>query len=78
MVQISKLALLRFTELLESEYGERGITPIAYDPGAVKTEMSDKLPKEAKGTVVVDGKAVRVGAGKTLALEGGNHKITVS
>ena len=45
--QISKLALLRFTELLESEYGEHGVIPIAYNPGAVKTEMSDKLPKEA-------------------------------
>ena len=45
--QISKLALSRFTEFLESEYGEHSIIPIAYDPGAVKTEMSDKLPKEA-------------------------------
>ena len=42
------------------------------------TEGTVNLPKEAKGTVVVDGKVVRVRPGETLVLEGGSHRITVS
>ena len=41
------------------------------------TEGTVKLSKEAKSTVVVDGKAVRVGVGETLVLEEGSHRITV-
>ena len=42
---------MRFTEFLEVEYGARGIIPMAYHPGAVMTEMADKLPQEVLKSV---------------------------
>jgi len=42
----SKLALLRFTELLVAEYGSQGVVSIALHPGSIVTDMSAALGKE--------------------------------
>ena len=42
---------MRFTEFLEVEYGARGIIPMAYHPGAVMTEMANKLPQDVLNSV---------------------------
>lgn len=45
-IQTGKLAILRFTEFIEVEYGPQGVISFSLDPGGVATEMSLKLPKE--------------------------------
>lgn len=42
--QISKLAVLRFTEFLMADYGEQGLLAYAVHPGAVKTEVGLNMP----------------------------------
>jgi len=42
----SKLALLRFNEFIELEYGSKGVVPIAIHPGAIFTDMARRLPEE--------------------------------
>ena len=42
--QTSKLAVLRFTEFIMSEYGEKGILAFAVHPGGVMTEMGARMP----------------------------------
>ena len=37
---MTKLALVRFTEILEVEYGKKGILAIAFHPGGVRTDMA--------------------------------------
>jgi len=44
--QIGKLALLRFSEFVMTEYGDQGILCFAVSPGAVMTDMAAGLPKE--------------------------------
>ena len=44
--QTSKLALIRFTEYLSSEYADKGIIAHSVHPGAIPTSFNDKLPKE--------------------------------
>lgn len=41
--QLTKFATLRFSEMLNSEYGEEGILSYSVHPGAVKTELGDTL-----------------------------------
>lgn len=48
--QISKNALLRFTEFICVEYAEKGIVAYAVHPGGVMTELSSNMPKEAHGS----------------------------
>jgi NAD(P)-dependent dehydrogenase (short-subunit alcohol dehydrogenase family) len=43
--QTSKLALVRFTEFINSEYGEQGILSFAVHPGGVMTELSSGMPE---------------------------------
>lgn len=46
--QITKLAVLRFTEYISLEYGDKGVVSYALHPGAVPTELSAHLPKHIK------------------------------
>lgn len=43
--QMSKLALLRYAEYLNLEYGARGIVAYALHPGAIPTELGLTLPE---------------------------------
>ena len=43
--QTGKLALLRFGEFVDVEYGEEGILCYGIHPGAVMTELASRLPK---------------------------------
>ncbi len=50
--QPGKLAVLRFTEFINEEYGEKGILAYAVHPGAIVTEIFDHfggLPEDLKG-----------------------------
>ncbi|KAI0074436.1 NAD-P-binding protein [Panus rudis PR-1116 ss-1] len=49
--QTSKLALLRFTEFIMAEYGDKGVLAYGVHPGGVLTEMGKKLPKELQGVL---------------------------
>lgn len=42
--QTTKLAVLRFTEFIAKEYGEKGILAICIHPGAIRTKLSDNMP----------------------------------
>lgn len=42
--QTSKLAILRFTEFIMSEYSEKGVLAFAVHPGGVMTEMGARMP----------------------------------
>lgn len=41
----TKFALLRFTEMLDLEYGKEGVLAMALHPGGVMTELSMVLPE---------------------------------
>ena len=43
--QGSKFAILRFTEFLAVEYGAEGLTVVAVNPGAVRTDLALGLPE---------------------------------
>jgi NAD(P)-dependent dehydrogenase (short-subunit alcohol dehydrogenase family) len=43
--QTSKLALIRFSEFINTEYGEQGILSFAVHPGGVMTELSSGMPE---------------------------------
>lgn len=51
--QTGKLALIRFTEFINAEYGEQGVLSIAVHPGGVPTELSSGMPS-AMHHVLVD------------------------
>ncbi|KAL2840178.1 hypothetical protein BJY01DRAFT_218763 [Aspergillus pseudoustus] len=40
----SKLAVLRLTETLQMEYGDKGLLTYCVNPGAIKTKLSENLP----------------------------------
>lgn len=44
--QTSKLAVVRFTEFLISEYGSEGLIAFSAHPGGVKTDLASGMPKE--------------------------------
>lgn len=44
--EMTKLAIARFTEFIEAEYGERGVLAFCVHPGAVMTELAANLPPE--------------------------------
>jgi NAD(P)-dependent dehydrogenase (short-subunit alcohol dehydrogenase family) len=46
---MSKVALIRFTELLALETSDRGIRAFAVNPGAVRTDMTEYLMDSAEG-----------------------------
>ena len=42
--QMTKFALLRFSEFLVAEYGEKGLLSFAVHPGGVMTELAKNMP----------------------------------
>lgn len=44
----SKLAILRWTESLQLEYGDRGLLAFCVNPGAIKTKISEDLPQRMR------------------------------
>ncbi|KAI9797101.1 MAG: hypothetical protein M1835_002089 [Candelina submexicana] len=44
--QTTKLALLRFTQFIDAEYGDKGVVAYSVHPGGVATEMGLRMPKE--------------------------------
>ncbi|TFY67485.1 hypothetical protein EVJ58_g1597 [Rhodofomes roseus] len=50
--KMTKLAILRFTELLMAEYGEKGLLAFSVHPGSIATDMAEKLPEELMHTLV--------------------------
>lgn len=51
-MQISKLAVLRFSEFINSEYGDKGVVSYSVHPGAIPTDMSAIIPDEMKHILV--------------------------
>jgi NAD(P)-dependent dehydrogenase (short-subunit alcohol dehydrogenase family) len=41
--QVSKLALLRLTEFVNAEYGDKGVIATSIHPGGVVTELSKDI-----------------------------------
>lgn len=50
--QTAKFALLRLTEFLNTEYGERGLIAYCMHPGAVKTALAWKMPPPLRERLV--------------------------
>ena len=44
--QPGKLAILRFSEFINAEYGDQGVVSFAVHPGGVMTELAAAMPKE--------------------------------
>ena len=44
--QTTKLALLRFTEFVKTEYGDKGVLAYCVHPGGVITDLASVMPKE--------------------------------
>lgn len=47
--QAGKMALIRFSEFINAEYGEQGLLSFAVHPGGVMTELASGMPKESHG-----------------------------
>tara|TARA_R110002060_G_scaffold41190_3_gene52667 strand:+ start:439 stop:1392 length:954 start_codon:yes stop_codon:yes gene_type:complete len=48
----SKLAIMRWTESLQSEYGEKGLVTFCVNPGAIKTKITkDLLPEKMRNSL---------------------------
>jgi NAD(P)-dependent dehydrogenase (short-subunit alcohol dehydrogenase family) len=60
----SKLAILRWTESLQVEYGNQGLSAFCVNPGAIKTKMSEGLLPETVRDAFPDSPDV---AGDTIA-----------
>ncbi|KAF1355353.1 short chain dehydrogenase reductase [Delphinella strobiligena] len=50
--QTTKLALLRFSEFVMAEYGERGILALNIHPGGVVTELASGMPEAMHGVLI--------------------------
>lgn len=50
--QVGKLAVLRFGEFVNAEYGKQGIICYGIHPGGVATELALNMPKEAHAGLV--------------------------
>ena len=48
--QMTKFALLRFTEFIMSEYGTQGILAFSVHPGGIVTELVGNMPKDLHGS----------------------------
>ena len=44
----SKLAILRWTETLQLEYGDKGLLAFCINPGAIKTKITETAPEEVR------------------------------
>jgi NAD(P)-dependent dehydrogenase (short-subunit alcohol dehydrogenase family) len=60
----SKMAILRWTESLQVEYGDQGLLAICINPGAIKTKMSEGLLPETVRDAFPDSPDI---AGDTIA-----------
>jgi NAD(P)-dependent dehydrogenase (short-subunit alcohol dehydrogenase family) len=50
--QTAKFALLRLTEFLNAEYGDKGLIAYCMHPGAVPTDLAWKMPDFVKGNLI--------------------------
>ncbi|KZT69454.1 putative oxidoreductase [Daedalea quercina L-15889] len=50
--KMNKLAILRFTELIMAEYGDKGVLAFAVHPGAIPTDMGNQMPEDFKHILV--------------------------
>ncbi|RAO67739.1 uncharacterized protein BHQ10_003751 [Talaromyces amestolkiae] len=50
--QISKLAVIRFTEFIVEEYGEQGVVAISVHPGGVLTDLAANMPEYMQQVLV--------------------------
>ncbi|KAM0722019.1 hypothetical protein Q7P37_002945 [Cladosporium fusiforme] len=50
--QTTKLAIIRFTEFINAEYGDQGLLGLAAHPGAVMTELASGMPEEMHGLLI--------------------------
>ncbi|KAL4925434.1 SDR family NAD(P)-dependent oxidoreductase [Aspergillus undulatus] len=60
----SKLALLRWTETLQLEYGDQGLLAFCVNPGAIKTKISEDILPETVRDALPDSPDI---AGDTIA-----------
>lgn len=51
-IQTGKLAILRLTEFLVTEYGAHGLLAVSLDPGSVLTDMGAGLPQQFHASLV--------------------------
>ncbi|MBI4285452.1 MAG: 3-oxoacyl-[acyl-carrier-protein] reductase [Chloroflexi bacterium] len=63
----AKGGLLAFTKSVAKEVGSRGITVNAIAPGFIVTDMTDKLPQEAKDTILARIAVKRFGTPEDVA-----------
>lgn len=47
--EISKFAVLRFTEAVNVEYGEQGVLALVVHPGGILTDMGKSMPEAFHG-----------------------------
>ncbi|KAG9496456.1 hypothetical protein J7337_013044 [Fusarium musae] len=47
----SKLAMLRWTESLQVEYGEQGLLALCVNPGAIKTKITEGAPEAVRNAL---------------------------
>ena len=52
--QSSKLAILRFSEFLNTDYGEKGLLAYSVHPGGVVTDLAKNMPAEAVSRLLID------------------------
>lgn len=50
--QSAKFALCRFTEFIQTEYGDQGVLAYAIHPGGVPTELALRMPQNVHGLLV--------------------------
>ena len=44
--QTTKMAIVRFSEYINAEYGDQGVVAFSVHPGGVMTELAEAMPKE--------------------------------
>ncbi|KAF5643355.1 NADP(+)-dependent dehydrogenase [Fusarium tjaetaba] len=49
--RISKLAVLRWTESLQVEYGKQGLLALCVNPGAIKTKITEGAPEAVRNAL---------------------------
>ncbi|KAL8738002.1 MAG: hypothetical protein Q9181_001141 [Wetmoreana brouardii] len=52
--QSTKLAILRFSEFTNAEYGEQGIVAFSLHPGGVPTDLAGGMPQAMRDALLID------------------------
>ncbi|KAI4097106.1 MAG: hypothetical protein LQ344_000515 [Seirophora lacunosa] len=52
--QMTKLALLRFSEFINAEYGEQGVVSFSLHPGGVITDVARNMPQAVQDLFLID------------------------